>query len=62
MVQVVIQLLDDGRLNVNAPLENKVLVLGILEMAKAVVVAYQPSPIARPDGSDVIEVGKSKAN
>jgi hypothetical protein len=39
--QILITLEDDGRVNVNGPLENKLLCYGLLEVAKETIVIFQ---------------------
>lgn len=42
---------DEGEVRVHGPVADKVICLGVLEMAKAAVLAFKPSPILHPDGS-----------
>jgi len=41
-IQIIVTVLPSGQVQVAGPIEDKVLCLGLLEMAKATVVAYQP--------------------
>ncbi|MEK7161002.1 MAG: hypothetical protein AAB724_03160, partial [Patescibacteria group bacterium] len=41
IIRFLIELLEDGNININGPLENKVLCYGLLEMGKVLVTNYE---------------------
>lgn len=54
-MKIEIVVLPDGSVNVTGPLQNKILCLGALELAKGVVLNFKPDEtpgivIARPNG------------
>lgn len=46
-IQIVISMTQDGQVSVNGPLENKVLMLGLLEIAKDLVLKHKPEEAPR---------------
>ena len=51
MLEIKITVSDAGAINVSGPLENKVQMLGLLEIAKSVVLAYQPKQVIAAPGA-----------
>jgi hypothetical protein len=55
IAQVTVTMTADGKVNVNGPMENKILCYGLLEMAKEVIVAFNAAQEKRvqlaPPGS-----------
>ncbi len=45
---IVIAMQANGQLNVSGPITNKILCIGMLEMAKQVVLDFQPEPVLSP--------------
>ena len=48
LAELKITLSENGQVSINGPLEDKILCLGLLEMAKRIVHEYKHSPIAKP--------------
>ena len=44
-VKILIELLEDGNVNINGPLENKVLCYGLLKMGEVLVTNYENKKI-----------------
>ena len=44
-VKILIELLDDGNMLINGPLENKVLCYGLLKMAEVLVTNYEAKKV-----------------
>jgi hypothetical protein len=42
MIRIVVELNEQGQVGISAPLDNKILCLGLLEAAKAAVLQHQP--------------------
>jgi hypothetical protein len=42
-IEIRVKLLSNGRVEINAPMQNKVLCLGLLELAKDLVITYEPT-------------------
>ena len=60
-VKIEINLEDTGAINVTGPLEDKVLMYGLLEVAKTVVASYQVPKdkiVKVPPGAKLFELGK----
>lgn len=47
--------LENGMLGVNAPLENRIVVLGMIELAKTVIMAKVPETITDKQPLEVVE-------
>lgn len=62
MQQIIITLSDRGELNVKGPLENKILALGMLELAKSVVSNHKPSSIIKPELNITANLNGEKTN
>jgi hypothetical protein len=52
-IQLLITMDKTGQVIVNGPVDQKMLCLGLLEMAKIAVTNFVPSPIIKPNGSDL---------
>ena len=48
-IKIVLALKEDGQLLLDAPFENKILCYGMLEMAKEIILKFEPSAIIKPD-------------
>ena len=44
-VKIIIELMEDGNVNINGPLENKVLCYGLLKMGEVLVTNYENKKI-----------------
>jgi hypothetical protein len=52
-VQILIEMDDKGNITVRGPIENKILCYGLLESAKDAIRNHIPSPILKPNSSDL---------
>jgi hypothetical protein len=62
-VTLMISMDEKGRIGVNGPIQDKIFCLGLLELAKVVVLEYNPdTKVATPMGPRVVEQVKKAAN
>ena len=56
MQRLVIELDDKGQLNINGPIQNKVLCLGMLELAKSLVIDFKAEDLPKVVVSPVVDI------
>jgi len=62
MVQLVLTLDDNGKLGVNGPIQNKIFVLGMLELAKEAICEYhkqQAQRVQPPTAEDLAIISQN---
>lgn len=60
--QIVINVDSNGQINVTGPIEEKALCIGVIEIAKDVIIRFKPPVITPASENDIHRISKNGAN